>query len=263
MSEPWCVLKYDIEVSGFGSQRLGHVCLLNLKDQSYPGSDGTKDWPTWTTPVLRWAKKQGAFTGYAHSASGLAISPADAARRLLAELDSDKDGRLSRDEAARGLLPEAFDAIDADRDGFLSDVGADRQSRPRGGSASQPGDPGDERRRRPGNLRDGHGGPVRLHQRHGHGPHPGVELLVSHPELRLPAEGQRRDRFPVHERHAGSARGGSTSSWARSTRSISPPGARGWPGAVPTSRTATLMPWSSPSTVRLPARSWRWKNRGT
>jgi hypothetical protein len=30
------LLKYDLEISGFGSQALGHVCLLNLKDQTYP-----------------------------------------------------------------------------------------------------------------------------------------------------------------------------------------------------------------------------------
>ena len=29
-------------MSGFGSQALGHVCLLNLRDQTYPGSAGTK-----------------------------------------------------------------------------------------------------------------------------------------------------------------------------------------------------------------------------
>ena len=31
ISEPFTLLKYDIEVSGFGSQLLGHVCLLNLR----------------------------------------------------------------------------------------------------------------------------------------------------------------------------------------------------------------------------------------
>jgi hypothetical protein len=122
LSEPFCVLKYDIEVSGFGSQALGHVCLLNLKDQSYPGSDGIKGWPTWTTPVLRWAKKQRAVTGYAHSATGLGINPRNAAQRLLAELDGDRDGRLGREEAARGLLPEAFAAIDTDKDGLLREA---------------------------------------------------------------------------------------------------------------------------------------------
>jgi hypothetical protein len=122
LSEPFTVLKYDLEVSGFGSQALGHVCLLNLRDQTYPGSEGTKDkgWPTWTTPVLRWAKGQGAFTGYAHSASGLHIDPAAASKRLLAELDRDGDGKLSRAEAGKGLLPEPFAAIDSDRDGLLT-----------------------------------------------------------------------------------------------------------------------------------------------
>jgi hypothetical protein len=122
-SEPFTVIKYDLEISGFGSQSLGHVCLLNLRDQTYPGSDGTKTrgWPTWTTPVMRWAKMQGGVTGYAHSASGLGVDPAKAAKRLLAELDSNKDGKLSPGEAAKGLLPEDFAAIDANQDGFLTD----------------------------------------------------------------------------------------------------------------------------------------------
>jgi hypothetical protein len=124
LSDPFTVLKYDIEVSGFGSQALGHVCLLNLREQHYPGS-GTgisKGWPTWTTPVLRWAKGQGAVTGYAHSASGLQINPSAAARRLLAAHDADRDGKLSRAEAAGGLLPEDFATVDADRDDFLTET---------------------------------------------------------------------------------------------------------------------------------------------
>ena len=40
VSEPFTVLKYDIEVSSFGSHLLGHVCLLNLRDPDYPGSAG-------------------------------------------------------------------------------------------------------------------------------------------------------------------------------------------------------------------------------
>ncbi len=122
LSEPRTVLKYDVEVSGFGSQALGHVCLLNLKDQIYPGADGSKGWPTWTTPVLRWAKGQGATTGYAHSASGLQIDGGNAAKRLLAELDVDRDGRLSSVEAAKGLLPAPFEGEDVDRDGLLSEA---------------------------------------------------------------------------------------------------------------------------------------------
>ena len=121
-SEPLTVLRYDVEVSGFGSQLLGHVCLLNLRDQTYPGSDGTKTkgWPTWTTPLMKWAKAQGAYTGYAHSASGLGVNPKFAARRNLDALDVNKDGQISRDEAAKGLLPEPFDRIDTNKDGVLT-----------------------------------------------------------------------------------------------------------------------------------------------
>jgi len=122
LSEPLTVLKYDIEVSGFGSQALGHVCLLNLKEQIYPGANGSQGWPTWTTPVLRWAKAQGACTGYAHSGSGLQVNPVAAAKRLLAQLDSDKNGRLHAEEAQQGLLPEDFESTDANRDGHLSEA---------------------------------------------------------------------------------------------------------------------------------------------
>lgn len=125
VSEPFTIIKYDVEVSGFGSQLLGHVCLLNLRDQTYPGSDGTKTrgWPTWTTPLMRWAKQQGAVTGYAHSANGLIINDNEVqntARRIVGGLDTSKDGVLSKEEAAKGLLPEAFEAIDADGDSTLT-----------------------------------------------------------------------------------------------------------------------------------------------
>ncbi len=122
LSDPMTLLKYDLEISGFGSQSMGHVCLLNLKDQTYPGSAGTKEqgWPTWTTPVMRWAREQGGVVGYAHSASGLQIDPDAASARLLKQLDADQDRLLNRQEAASGLLPTAFRFIDEDRDHALT-----------------------------------------------------------------------------------------------------------------------------------------------
>ena len=107
LSEPLTVMKYDLEVSGFGSQALGHVCLLNLKDQTYPGSDGTatKGWPTWTSPVLRWAKAQGGGRRLRPFGQRLCRSiPKAATARLLEQLDADKDGSLTAAEAARGLV---------------------------------------------------------------------------------------------------------------------------------------------------------------
>jgi hypothetical protein len=68
------LLRYDIEVSGFGSHRTGHLCLLRLKERNYPGGDSNTHWPTLGLNTLRWAKKQGAITGPAHSGSGLAPS---------------------------------------------------------------------------------------------------------------------------------------------------------------------------------------------
>ncbi len=120
VSEPMTLLKYDIEVSGFGSQALGHVCLLNLKEQIYPGANGHKDWPTWTLPVLEWAKAQGGVTGYAHSGSGLQVNAAAAAKRMLARLDRNDDKALDRAEALAGLLTEPFATIDADGNGSLA-----------------------------------------------------------------------------------------------------------------------------------------------
>lgn len=122
LSEPLTLMKYDIEVSGFGSEALGHVVLLNLKEQIYPGANGSQGWPTWTLPVLRWTKAQGGVGGYAHSGSGLQIDPTAATTRLFAQLDTNKDGRLDAGEAAHGLLPEPFAEIDANRDGLLGEA---------------------------------------------------------------------------------------------------------------------------------------------
>jgi hypothetical protein len=44
-----------------------------LKEQDYPNTKLIEDWPTWTIPILRWAKAQGAITGYAHSGLGLEV----------------------------------------------------------------------------------------------------------------------------------------------------------------------------------------------
>ena len=65
------LMRYDLEISGFPSSHAGHLVLLGLKDQNYPNAKGIEDWSTWTIPVLRWAKNQGAVTGYAHSGLGL------------------------------------------------------------------------------------------------------------------------------------------------------------------------------------------------
>lgn len=65
------IMRYDVEVSGFPSSHAGHLVLLNLKEDDYPNTTKIEDWPSWTLPVLKWAKSQGGITGYAHSGWGL------------------------------------------------------------------------------------------------------------------------------------------------------------------------------------------------
>jgi hypothetical protein len=67
-------MHYDLEVSGFPSSHAGHLVLLGLKDQDYPHTQRIEDWPTWDLPILQWAKRQGAITGFAHSGWGLEVS---------------------------------------------------------------------------------------------------------------------------------------------------------------------------------------------
>jgi len=73
-SKPPYILRYDIEVSGFGSHKSGHLCLLRLRDQMYPGGESSAHWPTLGLNTLRWAQKQGAVCGPAHSGWGLGVA---------------------------------------------------------------------------------------------------------------------------------------------------------------------------------------------
>ena len=71
LSTPRHLMRYDVEVSGFPSSPSGHLCLLRLKEDDYPGTSTIEEWPSWDLPVLKWAKAQGAVTGFAHSGNGL------------------------------------------------------------------------------------------------------------------------------------------------------------------------------------------------
>jgi hypothetical protein len=77
LSQPERLMHYDLEVSGFPSSHAGHIVLLDLKQQDYPGTKRIEDWPTWDLPIFRWAKSQGAIVGFAHSGWGLQVSGKD------------------------------------------------------------------------------------------------------------------------------------------------------------------------------------------
>jgi hypothetical protein len=67
------LLRYDVEVSGFPSSHCGHLVLLRLQDQDYPGAKIIEDWPSWNLPILQWARSQGAIAGYAHCGIGMEV----------------------------------------------------------------------------------------------------------------------------------------------------------------------------------------------
>ena len=73
LSSPKNLMRYDVEVSGFPSSHAGHLCLLKLNEDDYPGTTRIEEWPSWTLPVLQWGKAQGGVVGYSHSGWGLAL----------------------------------------------------------------------------------------------------------------------------------------------------------------------------------------------
>ena len=77
LSKPGELMHYDLEVSGFPSSHAGHIVLLGLREQDYPGATRISDWPTWDLPIFRWAKSQGAVVGFAHSGWGLEVMSDD------------------------------------------------------------------------------------------------------------------------------------------------------------------------------------------
>jgi hypothetical protein len=71
------LMHYDLEVSGFPSSHAGHIVLLKLNEQDFPGTKHIEDWPTWDLPIFKWAKSQGAVVGFAHSGWGLQVATRD------------------------------------------------------------------------------------------------------------------------------------------------------------------------------------------
>jgi hypothetical protein len=76
LSTPEYLMRYDVEVSGFPSSHTGHLCLLRLKEDDYPGTTRIEEWPSWDLPVLKWGKSQGGVVGFSHSGWGLKMPDA-------------------------------------------------------------------------------------------------------------------------------------------------------------------------------------------
>ena len=67
------LMRYDVEVSGFPSSHCGHLCLLRLTEDDYPGTTKIEEWPSWDLPVLKWGKEQGGVVGFSHSGWGMEV----------------------------------------------------------------------------------------------------------------------------------------------------------------------------------------------
>ncbi|MCZ6794888.1 MAG: CehA/McbA family metallohydrolase [Planctomycetota bacterium] len=81
------LMRYDVEVSGFPSDHAGHLCLLRLKEDDYPGTTRIDEWPSWDLPILRWGKEQGAVVGFSHSGWGLKVETADLPNYVIPPFD--------------------------------------------------------------------------------------------------------------------------------------------------------------------------------
>ncbi len=98
------ILRYDIEVSGFPSSHCGHLVLLKLKEQKYPGTTMPDDWPSWNLPIMKWAKSQGAIVGYAHSGHGMVVDSVDLPNYLIPPFDSCGANEYLVDVTHEGML---------------------------------------------------------------------------------------------------------------------------------------------------------------
>ena len=87
LSTPAMRMHYDLEVSGFPSSHCGHTVLLQMQGMDYPGTRKIEEWPSSNAPVLRWARAQGAITGYAHSGWGLVVASSDLPNEIMPAFD--------------------------------------------------------------------------------------------------------------------------------------------------------------------------------
>lgn len=124
LSTPDYLMRYDVEVSGFPSSHTGHLCLLRLKEDDYPGTKVIEDWPSWDLPVLKWGREQGGVVGFSHSGWGIQLPDymPDGSRqfptRPFGGTDNDWKGR-SPDTLPDYAMPR-FDGIGANE--YVVDV---------------------------------------------------------------------------------------------------------------------------------------------
>lgn len=108
LSTPINLMRYDVEVSGFPSSHCGHLCLLRLTEDDYPGTTKIEEWPSWDLPVLQWGKKQGGVVGFSHSGWGLQV-----AGKTLPSYEMPKFDGIGANEYIVDVVHDACDFISA------------------------------------------------------------------------------------------------------------------------------------------------------
>lgn len=88
LSQKNYLMRYDVEVSGFPSSHAGHLCLLRLREDDYPGTTRIEEWPSWDLPVLKWGKSQGGVVGFSHSGWGLEVDTDELPNYIVPPFDS-------------------------------------------------------------------------------------------------------------------------------------------------------------------------------
>ena len=117
LSTPSTLLRYDLEISGFPSSYCGHLVLLRIREQDYPNARTIEDWPKWDLPILKWAKAQGAVTGFAHSGFGLIVKSRDLPNYEMPSFDG-----IGANEYIMDVTHDVVDFISAADTPFVSEL---------------------------------------------------------------------------------------------------------------------------------------------
>ena len=181
LSEPRTVIKYDVEVSGFGSQALGHVCLLEPPRPDLSRLRWDRDERLADMDHARAALGQGPGCGDGLRPLGLGArgqpegrhpTPVVGPRPRLRRLPHSRRGRPG--PPSRPISRPPMRTATA-----CSPVPSSKSAHEKAAETPpEPREPRDERGRRDGGRRHGADGRVRLHERDGHAADRRMEHVV-------------------------------------------------------------------------------------